>query len=473
MPNPFDSLRAGFRRAAASLRASVGRAFGAGPSAAASPTGLPAPRPVTTHRPARGHGGESTREDVVREPSARSWIDWDPDAIQAAEMQCSQGNLRMAAELCHALLADERIASNLGTLTRGLLGTELSFEPGAGRRRGTAVRALEVEEDWLSMADEATLAELLLWGVLLGVAVAKLTPYTGPSGRLLLKVEPWDPRWLRWDDPTQRWMITTASGAEVPVETDGRWLLLTPHGAHRPWERGIYRILARWWLLKRYAREDWMRHSEVKAQGVLVAFGTEGAKVPGQKDDLTARQRLRLADQLKGLGRDAALVLPRGLDMKLVESQAKNYETFEKQIDMANAGISIGILGQNLTTEVKGGSFAAAKVHAEVADFLRRAYAEVLSTTTHFQLLAFWALWNFGSALAAPWASWKTDPEGDAKVLGDAMKSFGEGLVALETRVPAGYALDTEALFAKAGFPLKKLPTPAPPTALPPLQEAA
>lgn len=433
--------------------------------AAARARALPAaPRPaVTTHR----RGGQGQGESVLREPSSRTWIDWDPDAIQSAEMLASGGNLRMAAELCHALLADERIAANLATLTRGLLGLTLSFEPGAGRRKGSAVRALEVEEDWLSMADEATLAELLLWGALLGVAVAKLTPYVGPSGRLLLKVEPWDPRWLRWDEPTQRWMITTANAGEVPVEADGRWLILTPHGAHRPWERGIYRVLARWWLLKRYAREDWMRHSEVKAQGVLVAFsaGEAGKPGPGAKDDLNPRQRKRLADQLKGLGRDAALVLPRGLDMKLVESQAKNYETFEKQIELANTGISIGILGQNLTTEVKGGSYAAAKVHADVADYLRRGYAEVLATTAHFQLLAFWALWNFGSAEVAPWPAWKVDPQGDAKVLGDAMSALARGIEDAERVAPEGFAVDREALFSQAGIPLRALPKPPKPAA--------
>lgn len=458
-----DIFRAGWRR--------VSGAFARGGAvAAASTRALPsAPRAAaTTHRPGRAAAGQAERDDVIREPSSRTWQDWDADGIQAAEQLAASGNLRQAAELCHALLADERIASNLATLTRGLLGLPLSWEAGAGRSKHRAVRALEAEEDWLSMADEATLAQLLLWGVLLGVAVAKLTPYVGASGRLLLKVEPWDPRWLRWDDAGQRWMITTANAGEVPVETDGRWLVLTPHGAHRPWEHGIYRLLARWWLLKRYAREDWMRHSEVKAQGVLVAFSTEAAKAgPGAKDDLNARQRKRLAEQLKGLGRDAALVLPRGLDMKLVESAAKNYETFEKQIELSNTGISIGILGQNLTTEVKGGSFAAAKVHADVADYLRRAYAEVLATTLHFQLLSHWARWNFRTEATAPWPAWKVDAAADAKVLGDAMKSLAEGIEAAERTAPEGYAVDREALYQKAGIPLRALPKPAPTRTLP------
>lgn len=459
MPTLVDLARAGWRRAA--------RMLGLGGAAAAA-SSLPAPRPALPSPTSTGGGSEG----VLREPSARSWIDWDPDAIQAAEMQCAQGHLRLAAELCHALLADERIAANLGTLTRGLLGTALSFEPGAGRRKAGAVRALEVEEDWLAMADEATLAELLLWGVLLGVAVAKLTPYAGPSGRLLLKVEPWDPRWLRWDEPSQAWRLTTANGGEVAVETDGRWMILTPHGAHRPWERGIYRSLARWWLLKRYAREDWMRHSEVKAQGVLVAWGTE-APGAGQKD-LTPRQRKQLAEQLRGLGRDAALVLPRGLDMKLVESSGKNFETFQAQIELSNTAISIGVLGQNLTTEVRGGSLAAAKVHLEVADYLRRAYAEVLSTTLHFQLLVHWARWNFGDPRVAPWPAWQVDPEGDAKLLGDAMKALGDGLRALTAETPEGFELDREAIFARAGFPLKTRPKPAALPSLPtPDREAA
>lgn len=426
-------------------------------------------------RAASSNGGGAVRAraerdagDVIREPSARVWLDWDSDRVESAELLASTGNLRLAAELCHALLADERVISNVGVLCRGLAGLPVSFEAGAGRRKGVAVRALEADDDWWAMAEEASLAELLQWAVLVGVGVAKLSPVTAPSGRLVLRIEPWDPRWLRWDDERGVWMAMTARGVEVPAVEDGRWIVLTPFGAHRPWERGLWRALARWCLLKKYAREDWARHGEAKAQGVLVGLNTNATK-PGETD-LSPTQRVKLAAQLRGLGRDAAIVLPRGLDLKLVESTADNWKTFQAQLDMGNAAISICLLGQNLTTEVKGGSFAAAQVHQQVADYLRRAYAEALSTALRRAVLTWWALWNFGAAAVAPWPRWKVDPNGDAAARGSALKALAEGVEAADRAAPEGFVVDREAIYADAAIPLKAAPV-KPADAPPPTPE--
>lgn len=397
------------------------------------------------------------------EGSARSWIEWTPDLIEAAEIQCDGGSLRMAADLCHALLGDDRVIATTGVLTRGLVSLPVSFETGGDKRKSRRVlRAIEADEDWWQMAPEGALAELVLWGVLLGVGFAKLVPVEGASGRGLLRLEVWDPRWFRYDVPLRRWMVTLDTGVEIPVETDGRWVVFTPYGEHTPWRRGIWRALARWWLLKHYARNDWARHSEVKAAGVLVGFNTLDASAKGATD-LSPTQRQRLAAQLKTLGRDAVVMLPRGLDLKLVESTAKNFETYQAQIDAANTGMTIAALGQNLSTEVKGGSYAAAQVHQQVADHLRRALAEALSTTLHDQVLVFWAAWNFGDPGVAPWPRWKVDPDADVAALGNAYKALGEGLAALEAVLPAGFVLDLEAIFERAGIPLKEAPEPPPP----------
>ena len=78
---------------------------------------------------------------------------------------------------------------------------------------------------------------------------------------------------------------------------------------------------------------------------------------------------------------------------------------------------AISIAGQNLTTEVSGGSYAAATVH----DFIRRDYIEhdeqVLSTTLHNGPLKWWALFNFGTD-EAPWLRWNTNPNSEQEVVG-------------------------------------------------------
>jgi phage gp29-like protein len=57
------------------------------------------------------------------------------------------------------------------------------------------------------------------------------------------------------------------------------------------------------------------------------------------------------------------------VEMKVMDiGGSKNSESYVKLIDLFNKEIDMAILGQNLTTEVKGGSFAASKTHMGVRD---------------------------------------------------------------------------------------------------------
>src|SRR5262245_35766096 len=103
---------------------------------------------------------------LVTEPSVRTFCDWNPGLLRAARLQADGGSLRLAADLCEAMLADDRIQGVLRTRTRGLLGLKLSFEEGHGRRKKAAVRALEAEEDWWTAFPEDALGHLLDWATL-------------------------------------------------------------------------------------------------------------------------------------------------------------------------------------------------------------------------------------------------------------------------------------------------------------------
>ena len=85
------------------------------------------------------------------------------------------------------------------------------------------------------------------------------------TGRLVPTIEFWHPQHLRWDSKNRRWLIRVgdygATEVEVTPGVDG-WLLFTPYGQDRPWSLGIWRGLARWWLLKSYSIDDAGRHSE-------------------------------------------------------------------------------------------------------------------------------------------------------------------------------------------------------------------
>ncbi len=74
------------------------------------------------------------------------------------------------------------------------------------------------------------------------------------------------------------------------------------------------------------------------------------------------------ADELENLVQDAIAVIPDDSNVTTIETRNANStgELQSKFIDSCKTEISIAVLGQNLTTEIKGGSFAASEVHMRV-----------------------------------------------------------------------------------------------------------
>lgn len=391
------------------------------------------------------------------EPSTRTLLDWSPDQIRAAEVLADGGSLRMAADLCEVMLADDRVSGVLGARTRGLLGLPVNFEKAGDRRRaGRAVKALEAGEDFWAAFPEHELGAMLDWGIMLGVALARVVPTDRPDvGRVVPRLSRWHARWLRYDWDARQWRVATDGGAEVDAAPgDGEWVLHTPGGEHRPWADGAWRALSRWWLLKQYARQDFARHSEIHGTPLRAGIAPEGALKEHRKE---------LAADLASIGRDTAFCLPPGYDLKLVEATAKTWEMFRAQNEMADTAIAIRLAGQNLTSMVTGGSLAAAKVHDVIRHDLIRCDAETLGTTLHDQALVIWSEDNFGDPKLAPWPWWPTDPPADQLALAQTRKAQAEALTAL-----ALAGVDTKPVMEEFGL------KPAPDAAAPaPLQKPA
>jgi phage gp29-like protein len=386
---------------------------------------------------------KSPRPDttVYREPSVRTFVDWTPGLLKSAQQLADAGSLRLAADLCEAVMGDGRVQGALGQRVQGLMGLPLAFEAGKdGRRKGATVRALQ-EDFWLAFPESA-LAQLLSWGILLGVGLAELD-WTEHAGRVLPVARIWHPRWLRYDWTTRDWRLTVDEGTEIPVTPgDGKWLLYTPYGAHRPWSRAAWRPVSIAWLAKKFAIQDMARHSEVHGSPLRAGMTPEGS---------TLETRKQFAADLGAVASDTAIALPPGFDVKLVEATARTHEVFHSEIDWANAEIAVAIVGGNLTTEVRGGSLAAAQVHNAVRQDLIEADGETLSSTLRDQALTWWAELNLGSRDVAPWPRWQTEPPEDKKAAAETLRTVAE---ALERLGAAGAPLDVRAVLEQFGVPM-------------------
>lgn len=406
----------------------------------------------------------NTDTTVYRAPHSRSFTDWTPDDLRAADALAQSGNLRLAADLCRALLGDGRVRAALETRVKGLLRLPVTFEESGDRRkRGRVVRALEAEEDWYNSCSEAALARVASRGILLGVGLGQLVWARTSRGREIPVLTPYDERWLRWDTTTRKWMVQVDGGHEIEITPgDGRWFLYAPScagvpsGDQRPWDDGAWRASMKPWLLKDMTGlDDFGHHAQMHGSPIRTADIEvfDNGKTAVSKDD-----RKGLADDLGDMGSDASMVPPPGVKLRLLEATARTWQMFPAAVSMANIELAVAITGQNLSTEVSQGVGTGATLHGTIRQDLIEGDDQTLSTATHDQILTWWAEFNFGSRDLAPWAVHKTAPPEDIEARGRGMTTLAAGIRDAESVVPEGKIVDRHALFEQSGIPLLDAP---------------
>lgn len=398
-----------------------------------------------------------------------SWTDWDNVQMVKASIRALElGVFDAASNIVEAMGRDDRISGCLETRTRALAGLPLAFEPrGDGRQKKAVADALD--DVFEEMFPDATLTELLQWGLILGVGIAENVWEFGESA-WLPRLKVWHPRFLTFRMDTRSFWLNTQEGQREITPGDGQWVLYTPYGLARGWMHGKVRSLYVPWLMRTWGLRDWARYSEVHGMPIKKVVTPAAAQENDRNAFLAA---------VAGIGTEATIRTPRVMggtgdpdadryDIELLEAMSQNWQTFDKLLDKAEACIAINLLGQNLTTEVKGGSYAAAQSHMQIRNEVLQFDAESLAQCLRHQVLSWWALHNYGNAELAPMPKWKTGARSDAerKTRGEALQALGTGFTLLRT---AGVKVDVDQVLEEEDVPTTApSEDPPPPPALAP-----
>lgn len=386
---------------------------------------------------------------------------WEISAVRSAIDAHERGSFTSSAVLADYLERNPRIFSALQTRTQGALGLPFDFEASTEKRRAK-VAARELGLPWSQIAPESVLSDLLRWSTLMGVAFAEVwweTSVTGWVPRLRVV----HPYWITWRDFEGRFVCQTERGI-VPITPGNGWVVFSS-SSDRPWMRGVVRCLALESEIRTLAVRDWARWSEVHGLPIKKAF------IPAQ---VTDDEKEDFFDDVSSMGVEGSILLPRGateeesFDLQLLEAVGREHEGFKTLISLASDDIAIAILGQNLTSEVSGGSFAAAQVHDRVRQDYLEADTETLSTCLREQVLCSWARFNKGNEELAPFPYWDAAIPEDREKLANVASTMSAAIPQWNAALaPQGMQVDAQALAEKIGLPLTAIvPTPAP--ALPP-----
>jgi phage gp29-like protein len=185
---------------------------------------------------------------------------------------------------------------------------------------------------------------------------------------------------------------------------------------------GVLRVVGYMYLLKNYSMKDWAAFNEVF--GMPLRLGKyDPASTPADREALIRAVR--------SLGTDAAGIISKNTEIEFVEATNRlsgNTNPFEVLADFCNREMSKAVLGQTLTTDTSGGtgSYAAARVHAQVRSDLVEADAQALGQTLREQLLRPLVGFNFGWDKPIPWFRFRYEEGEDLKTLSEVYRNLAD-----------------------------------------------
>jgi phage gp29-like protein len=131
-----------------------------------------------------------------------------------------------------------------------------------------------------------------------------------------------------------------------------------------PIRGGLARIAIWSYLFKNYVLKDWVVFAEVYGQPMRLGKYGPGA---------TENDKNALLQAVANIGTDAAAIIPESMAIEFVEAKGggqKSHEMYQKFCEYLDKLLTIGILGQELTTSLPKG--AGSRAAAEVHDVVRR-----------------------------------------------------------------------------------------------------
>lgn len=353
---------------------------------------------------------------------------WTVKSMRVAMRAHQQGDFALSGALADFIRSDDRVFATLDSRTLGVLGLPFAVEAGTSKRRRKDAEGLaaEVGESWFELVPEQTLAEAMDWTHIMGFAIAEASWGYDESTDRQVVTDLWvhHPSFTMWSGTHQAFRVFTGVEWETVTPGDGRWIVFSKK-RQRPWMAGALRALAVPTVLRGMVRVDWAGRAEFESTGI------KKAKVPSE--GTTEEEIRKFLAQVKALGARGVLRLPPGFDFDLARVDAAATQVFAQLVEHCEAAITLTLLGQNLTTQTEGGSYAAAGVHARVLLDRIKADVALLSTTLHNQLLKPWCLYNearFESGIV-PWPKWDPSPPEDVQKTSQAMLTLSQAVKGL------------------------------------------
>lgn len=242
-----------------------------------------------------------------------------------------------------------------------------------------------------------------------GVSVMEIEWGVDTDGANIIEdIEYVHPKKLVWNSMTDEMEICTRefpSGVELPENkfVVHKYKARSGHTSRN----GILRVVSWMYLFKNYDVKDWVAFCEVF--GMPLRLGKYSAAA-------SDNDKKALMEAIYSLGSDAAGIVPDSTMIEFIESQkTTSVEIYEQLARYCDEQISKAVLGQTLSSDSGGGSYAQGKVHNEVRHDLTVADAKALAVTIRRDIIRPLVEYNFGYDVNIPFFTFDCQEAEDQK----------------------------------------------------------
>ena len=199
-----------------------------------------------------------------------------------------------------------------------------------------------------------------------------------------------------WDSVDDSFKVRTQEAPEGILLPKNKFIVhkYKARSGH-PSRAGVLRVVSWMYLFKNYTLKDWVAFCEVFGMPLRL-----GKYQPGASEE----DKRALMHALVAIGADAAGIFPDGTTIEFVNTEkTSSTDLYERLARYCDEQISKAVLGQTLTSDSGGGSYAQSKTHNEVRHDLTVADCKALAATLRRDLIRPLCIFNFGEDKRIPY----------------------------------------------------------------------
>jgi hypothetical protein len=377
-------------------------------------------------------------------------VRWYQKDLEDAILMADKGDLSKAGRLWKAVNRDGIFAGIQNTRSEGVVNLPKTFrgerawiesvERGHGETAQEGARSLFDE-----MLPPAELAKMVRDGDGMGISVGELMPVEGRDFPVLVV---YDTEWIRYIWSENRFYFQSVAGLLPITPGDGRWVLHVPGGRVSPWQFGYWAAAGKAFINKQHA-ESYKSNWEAKlANSARAAISPQGA---------SEEQAQAWFQRVMAWGVNTVFGLKPGYDVKIVESNGRGHDSFEKTIDRSNDEFSVIVAGQVIT--MKGGpGFSNNEMFERIAANKIKFSAESIAYTINTQILPQFLVRRYGPDALERGSlvmAYDISPAKDQNSAAAALTAVGGAIKTLDDALtPHGMGLDAKEICTRFGVPI-------------------